>query len=176
MVRRPKRYTLAMLHEDLDRYHINRLFVIGILGCIEIPMEVLPLLLKDALGHPAHETPDAICPYRLTIPHVGVGLLHRNEGGKKSRNGIKGWVATTGAARFRGRKSSGTARAHALYCGRTPLDSRPLTERIQSVRSRIAAARAVYDQGLKDGRRDVIDQYEDIRKTTNYLSPGRPKR
>jgi hypothetical protein len=35
--------------------------------------------------------------------------------------------------------------------------------------------KAVYDQGRKDGRREVIEQMDNIKKTTNYLPPGRPK-
>lgn len=35
---------------------------------------------------------------------------------------------------------------------------------------------AVYDQGQKDGRRELIEQLETIRKKTNYLPPGRPKK
>lgn len=35
--------------------------------------------------------------------------------------------------------------------------------------------KAVYEQGRKDGRRDVIEQMDDIKKATNYLPPGRPK-
>lgn len=37
--------------------------------------------------------------------------------------------------------------------------------------------KAVYEQGLKDGRRDVIEQFgEKIRDKTNYLPPGRPRK
>jgi hypothetical protein len=36
---------------------------------------------------------------------------------------------------------------------------------------------AVYEQGLKDGRREVIEQFEaKIIDKTNYLPPGRPKK
>jgi hypothetical protein len=35
---------------------------------------------------------------------------------------------------------------------------------------------AVYDAGQKDGRKEVIAQLETIRKKTNYLPPGRPKK
>ncbi len=36
---------------------------------------------------------------------------------------------------------------------------------------------AVYEQGLKDGRREIIEQFEDkIRDETNYLPPGRPRK
>lgn len=33
---------------------------------------------------------------------------------------------------------------------------------------------AVYEQGMKDGRREIIDQMEAIRQEANYLPPGRP--
>ena len=36
--------------------------------------------------------------------------------------------------------------------------------------------KAVYEQGLKDGRKDILDQVEGIRKQANYLPPGRPKK
>jgi hypothetical protein len=36
--------------------------------------------------------------------------------------------------------------------------------------------KAVYEQGLKDGRRDIIEQMEVVRKKANYLPPGRPPR
>jgi hypothetical protein len=35
---------------------------------------------------------------------------------------------------------------------------------------------AVHEQGMKDGRREVIEQMETIRDKTNYLPPGRPKK
>ena len=36
--------------------------------------------------------------------------------------------------------------------------------------------KAVYEQGLKDGRREVIEKVENIKKDLKYLPPGRPKR
>jgi hypothetical protein len=35
---------------------------------------------------------------------------------------------------------------------------------------------AVYQQGLKDGRRDVVTQIESMKTNLNYLPPGRPKK
>jgi hypothetical protein len=35
---------------------------------------------------------------------------------------------------------------------------------------------AVYEQGMKDGRRDIIEQVDAIKKTANYMPPGRPKK
>ncbi len=36
---------------------------------------------------------------------------------------------------------------------------------------------AVYEQGLKDGRREIIEQFEGkIKDKVNYLPPGRPKK
>ena len=35
---------------------------------------------------------------------------------------------------------------------------------------------AVYEAGQKDGRKELIEQLETIRKKTDYLSPGRPKK
>lgn len=35
--------------------------------------------------------------------------------------------------------------------------------------------KAVYEQGLKDGRREIIEQFDQIKKGTKYLPPGRPK-
>jgi hypothetical protein len=37
------------------------------------------------------------------------------------------------------------------------------------------AMRAVYEQGLKDGRAEVIARSEEVKSQTNYLAPGRPK-
>jgi len=40
--------------------------------------------------------------------------------------------------------------------------------------------KAVYEQGLKDGRREIIEQldekFEATKSETNYLPPGRPKK
>ena len=35
---------------------------------------------------------------------------------------------------------------------------------------------AVYEQGMKDGRKEVIERVDAIKKQTNYLPPGRPKK
>lgn len=35
---------------------------------------------------------------------------------------------------------------------------------------------AVYEQGLKDGRKDVVDQFQSLTKTMKYLPPGRPSK
>ena len=35
---------------------------------------------------------------------------------------------------------------------------------------------AVYEQGLMDGRRDVIERFATIQKTMKYLPPGQPKK
>jgi len=36
--------------------------------------------------------------------------------------------------------------------------------------------KAVYQQGLKDGRREIIEEIDKIKKNAKYLPPGRPKR
>jgi hypothetical protein len=36
--------------------------------------------------------------------------------------------------------------------------------------------KAVYEQGLKDGRRDIIEQFDQIKGKAKYLPPGRPKK
>jgi hypothetical protein len=36
--------------------------------------------------------------------------------------------------------------------------------------------KAVYEQGLKDGRKEVIEHLDEIKEATNYLLPGRPKK
>ncbi|MBB6142633.1 chorismate synthase [Silvibacterium bohemicum] len=35
---------------------------------------------------------------------------------------------------------------------------------------------AVYEQGMKDGRREIIESLEVIKSKANYLPPGRPKK
>jgi hypothetical protein len=35
---------------------------------------------------------------------------------------------------------------------------------------------AVYQQGLKDGRKEVITQLDQLKESINYLPPGRPKK
>ena len=35
---------------------------------------------------------------------------------------------------------------------------------------------AVYEQGLKDGRKEVIEQFDTIKGHIKYLPPGRPKK
>ena len=34
---------------------------------------------------------------------------------------------------------------------------------------------AVYEQGMKDGRKEIIEQLDRIKGKTNYLPPGRPR-
>ena len=36
--------------------------------------------------------------------------------------------------------------------------------------------RATYEQGRKDGRREVIEKFDGIKKNTSYLPPGRPRK
>lgn len=36
--------------------------------------------------------------------------------------------------------------------------------------------KAAYEQGMKDGRREVIEKMDAIKKGTNYLPPGRPRK
>lgn len=40
--------------------------------------------------------------------------------------------------------------------------------------------KAVYEQGLKDGRREIIEEldekFEETKSETNYLPPGRPRK
>jgi len=40
----------------------------------------------------------------------------------------------------------------------------------------IQVVTAVYEQGLKDGRKDIIIQLDQIKAKANYLPPGRPKK
>ncbi len=35
---------------------------------------------------------------------------------------------------------------------------------------------AVYNQGQKDGRKEVVEQMDGIKATLNYLPPGQPKK
>jgi hypothetical protein len=35
---------------------------------------------------------------------------------------------------------------------------------------------AVYEQGLKDGRKEIIEKVEGIKIGVNYLPPGRPRK
>jgi phage-related tail protein len=34
---------------------------------------------------------------------------------------------------------------------------------------------AVYEQGMKEGRKQIIDKIEGINKGVNYLPPGKPR-
>ncbi|HAB18232.1 MAG TPA: hypothetical protein PLX89_07730 [Verrucomicrobiota bacterium] len=36
--------------------------------------------------------------------------------------------------------------------------------------------KAAYNQGRKDGRREIIERFEAIKKETTYLPPGRPRK
>ena len=36
--------------------------------------------------------------------------------------------------------------------------------------------KAVYQQGLKDGRREIIEQFDIIKKNAKYLPPGRRRK
>lgn len=36
--------------------------------------------------------------------------------------------------------------------------------------------KAVYEQGLKDGRREIIEGFNGIAQKTNYMPPGRPRK
>jgi hypothetical protein len=35
---------------------------------------------------------------------------------------------------------------------------------------------AIYEQGLKDGRKEIIEKVEGIKIGVNYLPPGRPRK
>lgn len=35
---------------------------------------------------------------------------------------------------------------------------------------------AFYEQGLKDGRKEVIEEFDKTKKAMNYLPPGRPRK
>lgn len=35
---------------------------------------------------------------------------------------------------------------------------------------------AVYEQGMKDGRREIIEQLDSIKRASNFMPPGRPKK
>ena len=32
-----------------------------------------------------------------------------------------------------------------------------------------------YEHGVKDGRKEIIEQFDSIKRKTNYLPPGRPR-
>ncbi len=36
--------------------------------------------------------------------------------------------------------------------------------------------KAAYEQGRKDGRREVIEQFDAIKRKTKYLRPGKPRK
>ena len=36
--------------------------------------------------------------------------------------------------------------------------------------------KAVYEQGQKDGRKEIIDSFKAIEERANYLPPGRPRK
>ena len=36
--------------------------------------------------------------------------------------------------------------------------------------------KAVYEQGRKDGRREIIESFEKVKSSVKYLPPGRPKK
>ena len=107
------KYTLTHLHEELDRYKVTRLLIVGLAGAIEIERDMLSRVLRDGFAAPANITPDSISPWVLSVPHLGIGLLHPNPGGYRNRDGSRGSV------RIRAPLSGGTTRARRMYKGRS---------------------------------------------------------
>src|SRR5438128_11764176 len=67
-----------------------------------------------------------------------------------------------------------------LKCSLRLYDSPSVLNALEEVTVNMNASpqyfKAVYEQGRKEGRREIIVQMDQIKKTTNYLPPGRPKR
>lgn len=47
----PQSYTVSHLLNDMYRYRVNRLYVVGHLPTIEVPLEMLSQLVLDGLSH-----------------------------------------------------------------------------------------------------------------------------
>lgn len=107
--------TVARLYEEMNRFQIGRLFLVGHLGAIEIPREMLPQIVADGLT--SRVEPDRTSPWVLSVPRQGIGLLHANPGGKRRRDGTRGRVFIPWSGSRQGCLSLGTTKARKMYRG-----------------------------------------------------------
>ncbi len=66
-------YSISMLLDEIERFHIKRIFLRGVLGCAEVPLEFFALVLKDS--HRGSIDPHSQSPYSLEVPHLGIAIL-----------------------------------------------------------------------------------------------------
>jgi hypothetical protein len=86
------RYTLTHLHDEIERFKVTRLLIVGVAGAIELQRDMLPQVLRDGFANMVQITPHSISPWLLSVPHTGIGLLTPNPGGRRNRNGTRGRV------------------------------------------------------------------------------------
>ena len=65
------------------------------------------------------------------------------------------------------------AKTHAAYQSLLEAPSAP--KRKAKLEQLSELSTAVYEHGVKKGRKEIIDKFEQIRASVNYLPPGRPK-
>ena len=119
-------YRISMLLDEIERFHIQRIFLRGVLGCPEIPVEFFSIVLKDS--HRSSIDPHSQSPYSLAVPHPGIAVLSvRTHKGCNSGH-VRGRVRMRGAAKPQA--SEGTRRSREMWRGRVPVNDAPLSERI----------------------------------------------
>jgi hypothetical protein len=91
--KRHTRYTLTHLHEEIERFKVARLYIVGIRGALDLQGNMLTQVLRDGVRTPHQTTPNATSPWLLSVPHAGIGLLHPNPGGRRNRDGTRGRVS-----------------------------------------------------------------------------------
>lgn len=88
-----RRYTVENFHKDAGRYHPRRFFVVGHLGAIEVPRQLVPEVVQDGITSPgSRDRPRATSPYVLLVPHEGIGILAANPSGPRRPDGTCGAV------------------------------------------------------------------------------------
>jgi hypothetical protein len=110
-------YTIARLHEELDRYHVHELVILGLHGAMELPFPMLETILRDSVSRQL--TPNSMSPWMLSVPHIGIGVLRPNPDMRRNRDGTRGRIWTRRPKRGRSqcpyRVSSGLTRTRKRY-------------------------------------------------------------
>jgi hypothetical protein len=87
------RYTIANLRIDLDRYHVQALYVRGHLGTTSVPLDMLDDIIMDGFSHAYQVTPSSTSPWLFSpLSRTGIAILTPNPGGMRNRNGSRGSV------------------------------------------------------------------------------------
>jgi hypothetical protein len=88
------RYIISHLRIDIDRYHVQALYIWGRLGATSVPLDLLDEIIMDGFScHWPQVEPIYTSPWLLSVPFTGIGILTPNPGGKVwDRDGLRGSV------------------------------------------------------------------------------------